>query len=56
MQSWSLLIQSALTSVGINSHKNADVRGVMAPLAKLAAVHGVAVVCVTHLNKGHSND
>jgi RecA-family ATPase len=41
---------------GINSHKNADVRSVMGPLAKLAADHGVAVVCVTHLNKGHPND
>src|SRR5262249_1834275 len=27
-----------------------------APLAKLAADHGVAVVCVTHLNKGLSTD
>jgi putative DNA primase/helicase len=36
---------------GINSHNNAEVRSVLAPLAKLAAHHGVAVVCVTHLNK-----
>jgi AAA domain len=41
---------------GVNSHNNADVRSVLAPLAKLAADHGVAVVCVTHLNKGLSND
>jgi RecA-family ATPase len=41
---------------GVNSHKNVEVRSVLAPLAKLAADHGVAVVCVTHLNKGQSND
>jgi putative DNA primase/helicase len=41
---------------GVNSHKNVEVRSVLAPLVKLAADHGVAVVCVTHLNKGHSND
>lgn len=35
----------------IDSHKNAEVRGVLAPLAELAARHGVAIVCVTHLNK-----
>jgi hypothetical protein len=42
---------------GVDSHKNAEVRSVLAPLAKLAADHGVAVVCVTHLNKSNlSND
>src|SRR5262245_47613096 len=41
---------------GVNSHNNAEVRSVLAPLAKLAADHGVAVVCVTHLNKGLSTD
>jgi AAA domain len=41
---------------GIDSHNNADVRGVLAPLAKLAADLGVAVVCVTHLNKSPSAD
>jgi hypothetical protein len=41
---------------GIDSHNNSDVRGLMAPLAKLAADRGAAVVCVTHLNKGQSND
>ena len=40
----------------VDSHNNADVRGVLAPLAKLAADHGVAVVCVTHLNKSPSTD
>ena len=41
---------------GVNSHNNAEVRSVLAPLAKLAADHGVAVVCITHLNKGLSTD
>lgn len=34
-----------------DSHNNADVRGLLAPLAVLAAKHRVAVVCVSHLNK-----
>jgi len=37
---------------GTDSHRNAEVRGVLAPLAVIAARHGVAVVCVQHLNKG----
>lgn len=35
----------------VDSHKNADVRGALAPLAALAARRGVAVVCIHHLNK-----
>lgn len=35
----------------VDSHKNADIRGLLAPLSQLAAKHGVAVVAVTHLNK-----
>jgi putative DNA primase/helicase len=34
-----------------DSHKNAEVRGLLAPLSDMAARHGVAVVAVTHLNK-----
>jgi putative DNA primase/helicase len=34
-----------------DSHCNAEVRGLLAPLAKLAADYRVAVVVVTHLNK-----
>jgi len=34
-----------------DSHKNAELRGVLAPLSALAAQHGVAVVAVSHLNK-----
>ncbi len=36
---------------GVDSHKNAELRGLLAPLADLAATHRVAVVAVTHLNK-----
>jgi putative DNA primase/helicase len=35
-----------------DSHKNAEVRALLAPLGDLAARCGVAVVCVSHLNKG----
>ena len=35
-----------------NSHNNAEVRGLLAPLSDLAARHRVAVLCVSHLNKG----
>jgi hypothetical protein len=37
---------------GVDSHVNADVRAVLTPLSEIAAKHGVAVVCVSHLNKG----
>lgn len=36
---------------GVESHNNAEVRALLAPLAELAARHGVAVVAVSHLNK-----
>lgn len=34
-----------------DSHVNAKIRGLLAPLAQLAADHHVAIVMVTHLNK-----
>ncbi len=34
-----------------DSHKNADIRGLLAPLSKLAGDYRLAVVAVTHLNK-----
>jgi hypothetical protein len=40
---------------GCDSHNNAEVRGLLAPLSKLAADLGVAVVAVTHLSKGGGN-
>ena len=36
----------------VDTHVNAQVRAVLAPLAGLAASHGIAVVAVTHLRKG----
>lgn len=36
---------------GTDSHKNADIRGLLAPLAKLASKHKVAIILVQHLNK-----
>jgi hypothetical protein len=38
----------------IDSHNNTDVRSVLAPLMKIAADHEVAVVCITHHNKGQN--
>ena len=35
-----------------DSHNNSEVRGLLAPLVELAADHNVAVVAITHLNKG----
>jgi len=35
-----------------DSHKNSEIRGLLAPLAELAARHGVALVAITHLRKG----
>lgn len=41
---------------GTDSHKNSDVRAALAPLSDLAARHGVAVIAVSHLNKGGGNE
>lgn len=41
---------------GADSHKNAEIRALLAPLSDLAALHGAAVVCVSHLNKGGNSD
>lgn len=35
----------------VDSHKNSEVRGLLAPLAELAGRHRVAIVSVTHLSK-----
>jgi hypothetical protein len=40
----------------VDSHKTTDVRGVLSPLAEMAARRNVAVVCVSHLNKSGDTD
>jgi putative DNA primase/helicase len=42
---------TAYLGKGTDSHVDADVRGVIAPLAQLAERHGCAIVAVMHLNK-----
>lgn len=40
----------------VDSHKNAEIRTLLAPLGALASKHSVAVVAVTHFNKAASQD
>ena len=37
---------------GTDSHKNSEVRSLLAPLSDLASRHGVSIVAVTHMHKG----
>lgn len=39
-----------------DSHKNAEIRALLAPVSDLAAKHGAAVVCVSHLNKSSGGE
>ncbi|GBE07067.1 MAG TPA: AAA family ATPase [Phycisphaerales bacterium] len=39
-----------------DSHNNANVRGLLAPIGELATRHNVAIVAVTHLNKGNGGN
>ena len=50
-----LLIIDPLTAYlgGVDSHRDADVRGVLTPLAEIAESSGCAVLAVRHLNKGN---
>ncbi|NUQ10080.1 MAG: AAA family ATPase [Phycisphaerae bacterium] len=43
---------SAYMGTRLDSHRNTDVRAILAPLGALAAKHGVAVLAITHLSKG----
>lgn len=36
----------------VDSHRNTDVRAVLAGLQQIAAAHNTAILCVTHLSKG----
>ena len=49
-----LLVVDPITAYlgAADSHKNAEVRALLTPVAEMAARHGVAIVCVSHLNKG----
>ncbi len=40
----------------INAHRDQHVRRVLAPLARMADLHGLAIVAVIHLNKSESTD
>ncbi|MGA2173023.1 MAG: AAA family ATPase [Sedimentisphaerales bacterium] len=42
---------SAYYGRGFDSHRDSDIRGILAPLCELAEQTGVAIVGVTHLNK-----
>lgn len=39
-----------------DSHRTADVRALLAPVSRLAEKYNVAIVCITHLNKGGNNE
>ncbi len=39
-----------------DSHKNAEIRGLLSPLSDMAGRHESAIVCVSHLNKGGNSD
>ncbi len=39
-----------------DSHKNAEIRALLSPLSDLAAKHGAAVVCVSHMNKSAGSE
>jgi putative DNA primase/helicase len=41
---------------GTDTHKTADVRALLAPVSDLAAKHGVAIVAISHLNKGGNGE
>jgi hypothetical protein len=43
---------SAYLGGSVDSHNNSEIRGILAPLAELAARRKVAVLAVSHLNKG----
>jgi putative DNA primase/helicase len=43
---------TAFLGRGIDDHKNAELRALLGPLSDFAGKHRVAIVCITHFNKG----
>ena len=41
---------------GVDSHNNSEVRGLLAPLAAMAAKHNTAIILLSHLNKSTQQD
>lgn len=58
LQNTSLIVIDPITAYlgNTDSHRTADVRALLAPLSKLAEKHNVAIVCVSHLNKGGNKE
>jgi AAA domain-containing protein/DnaB helicase-like protein len=47
---------SAYIGTKIDGHSNTEIRSILKPLKELAARYGIAILCVTHLNKGGPNN
>src|SRR5262249_25967990 len=47
-----LIVDPVTSAVGVDSHKNAEVRRSLQPLVDLAATHGCALLGITHFGKG----
>ncbi len=54
----SLIVIDPITAYlgNADSYKTSDVRGILAPLSKLAADANIAIVCISHLNKNKSQN
>ena len=57
LSSVSLIVIDPITAFlgHADDHRNGEVRGLLAPLADLAARYEAAIVAITHLNKGTAN-
>lgn len=47
---------AAVGGEAFDSHREADVRGALAPLVRVAETHGMAVLAIMHLKKGNEED
>lgn len=54
----SLIVFDPITAYlgNTDSHKMAEVRGLLTPLTRLAEKHNVAIICISHLNKSQNQD